>query len=101
MNDLAAVTGSRAVSAYGEHVAGDLAGDLAKSEHVLVAGAPMETRPLYTLRPFRWFDTITVLAGSVDFPTRADIVTCRNGWVVWVRWSVSFLPARCRCDVGS
>lgn len=38
ITDLVTVTGSRAASAYGEHVAGDLAGDLANRERVLVAG---------------------------------------------------------------
>ena len=38
MQDLVTVTGSRAASAYGEHVAGELAGDLANRERVLVAG---------------------------------------------------------------
>ncbi|MDK9347590.1 DNA-processing protein DprA [Propionibacterium freudenreichii] len=38
MNDLVTVTGSRAASAYGEHAAGELAGDLANRERVLVAG---------------------------------------------------------------
>lgn len=38
LNDLVTVTGSRAASAYGEHVAGELAGDLASRERVLVAG---------------------------------------------------------------
>lgn len=38
LNDLVTVTGSRAASAYGEHVAGELAGDLANRERVLVAG---------------------------------------------------------------
>ena len=28
--------------------------------------------------------------------TRAGTVTCWIGWVMWVRWSVSFLPERCR-----
>ena len=37
-NDLVTVTGSRAASAYGEHVAAELAGDLANRERVLVAG---------------------------------------------------------------
>ena len=38
LNELVTVTGSRAASAYGEHVAGELAGDLANRERVLVAG---------------------------------------------------------------
>lgn len=38
MQDLVTVTGSRAASAYGEHVAAELAGDLANDERVLVAG---------------------------------------------------------------
>ena len=34
-------------------------------------------------------------------PTQVAIVTCWSGWVLWVRWSASFLPVRCRRDIGS
>jgi len=38
LQDVVMVTGSQAASAYGEHVAAELAGDLANRDRVLVAG---------------------------------------------------------------
>ena len=69
MNDLVTVTGSRAASAYGEHVAGELAGDLANRERVLVAGGAYGVEAAVNRAVLAaGGDTIAVLTGGVDRP---------------------------------
>ncbi|WP_288832442.1 DNA-processing protein DprA [uncultured Corynebacterium sp.] len=69
LNDLVTVTGSRAASAYGEHVAGELAGDLANRERVLVAGGAYGVEAaVHRAVLAAGGDTIAVLAGGVDRP---------------------------------
>ncbi len=69
LNDLVTVTGSRAASAYGEHVAGELAGDLANRERVLVAGGAYGVEAaVHRAALAAGGDTIVVLAGGVDRP---------------------------------
>lgn len=69
MQDLVTVTGSRAASAYGEHVAGELAGDLANRERVLVAGGAFGVEAaVHRAALAAGGDTIAVLAGGVDRP---------------------------------
>lgn len=69
MNDLVTVTGSRAASAYGEHVAAELAGDLANRERVLVAGGAYGVEAaVHHAVLAAGGDTIAVLAGGVDRP---------------------------------
>lgn len=69
LNDLVTVTGSRAVSAYGEHVADELAGDLANRERVLVAGGAYGVEAaVHRAVLAAGGDTIAVLAGGVDRP---------------------------------
>ena len=69
LNDLVTVTGSRAASAYGEHVADELAGDLANCEHVLVAGGAYGVEAaVHRAVLAAGGDTIVVLAGGVDRP---------------------------------
>lgn len=69
LNDLITVTGSRAASAYGEHVAGELAGDLANRERVLVAGGAYGVEAaVHRAALAAGGDTIAVLAGGVDRP---------------------------------
>lgn len=69
MNDLVTVTGSRAASAYGEHVAADLSGDLASRERVLVAGGAYGVEAaVHRAVLAAGGDTIAVLAGGVDRP---------------------------------
>lgn len=69
LQDLVTVTGSRPASAYGEHVASELAGDLANRERVLVAGGAygVETA-VHRAVLAAGGDTIAVLAGGVDRP---------------------------------
>lgn len=69
LNDLVTVTGSRAASAYGEYVAGELAGDLANRERVLVAGGAYGVEAaVHRVALAAGGDTIAVLAGGVDRP---------------------------------
>ncbi|WP_047692632.1 DNA-processing protein DprA [Kocuria sp. ZOR0020] len=69
LSDLVTVTGSRAASAYGEHVAGELAGDLANRERVLVAGGAYGVEAaVHRAVLAAGGDTIAVLAGGVDRP---------------------------------
>ncbi|MBN6777456.1 DNA-protecting protein DprA [Pseudoclavibacter alba] len=69
LNGLVTVTGSRAASAYGEHVAGELAGDLANRERVLVAGGAYGAEAaVHRAVLAAGGDTIAVLAGGVDRP---------------------------------
>ncbi|WP_298042333.1 DNA-processing protein DprA [uncultured Citricoccus sp.] len=69
MQDLVTVTGSRAATAYGEHVAADLSGDLANHERVLVAGGAFGVEAaVYRAALAAGGDTIAVLAGGVDRP---------------------------------
>ena len=69
MQDLVTVTGSRGASAYGEHVAAELAGDLANHERVLVAGDTYEVEAAaHRAALSAGGDTIAVLAGGVDRP---------------------------------
>ena len=96
LNDLVTVTGSRAVSAYGEHVADELAGDLANRERVLVSRLPCTAR---CWRPVGTRSRCSPVAWTA--PTRAGTVTCWSGWVMWVHWSASFLPDQCRRGIGS
>ena len=67
LNDLVMVTGSRAVSAYGEHVADELAGDLTDQELVMGGVYEVETAVHHTLLA-AGDDTIGVLAGGADHP---------------------------------
>ena len=69
MSDLVTVTGSRAASAYGEHVAAELVGDLANRERVLVAGGAYGVEAaVHRAALAAGGDTIAVLAGGVDRP---------------------------------
>lgn len=69
LNDLVTVTGSGAASAYGEHVAAELAGDLANRERVLVAGGAYGVEAaVHRAALAAGGDTIAVLAGGVDRP---------------------------------
>lgn len=69
MQDLVTVTGSRAASGYGEHVAGELAGDLANRERVLVAGGAYGVAAaVHRAVLAAGGDTVAVLAGGVDRP---------------------------------
>ena len=85
MQDLVTVTGSRAASGDGEHVAGELAGDLANRERVLVAGGAYGVEA--AVRCWRRVGTRSRCSRVAwTDPTRAGIVTCWTGWVMWVRW---------------
>lgn len=67
--DLVTVTGSRAATAYGEHVAGALAGDLASSGRVIVAGGAYGIEgAAHRAALAAGGLTIAVLAGGVDRP---------------------------------
>ena len=69
MNDLVTVTDSRTASVYGEHVVGELAGDLADRERVLVAGGAYGVEAaVHCAALAAGGDTIAVLAGGVDHP---------------------------------
>lgn len=67
--DLVTVTGARAATAYGEHVAGELAGDLSRGERVVVAGGAYGVEgAAHRAALASGGDTIAVLANGVDRP---------------------------------
>lgn len=67
LTDLVTVTGARAATTYGKHVAGELAGDLAAAERVTVAGGAYGIEgAAHRAALASGGDTIAVLAGGVD-----------------------------------
>lgn len=67
--DLVTVTGARAATAYGEHVAGEIAGDLSRGERVVVAGGAYGVEgAAHRAALTSGGDTIAVLANGVDRP---------------------------------
>lgn len=69
MSDLVTVTGARASTAYGEHVAAELASGLAANERVPVAGGAYGIEgAVHRATLATGGDTIAVLAGGVDRP---------------------------------
>lgn len=69
LGDLVTITGARACTTYGEHVAGELAGNLATNEHVTVAGGAYGIEgAAHRAALASGGDTIAVLAGGVDRP---------------------------------
>ena len=67
--DLVTVTGARAATAYGEHVAGELADDLSRGERVVVAGGAYGVEgAAHRAALASGGDTIAVLANGVDRP---------------------------------
>ncbi|WP_203567172.1 DNA-processing protein DprA [Aestuariimicrobium ganziense] len=94
MSDLVTVTGARASTAYGEHIAAILAGGLAANERVTVAGGAYGIEgAVHRATLAAGGDTIAVLAGGVDRPypnghrellptpcTRAADARQRLGW---------------------
>lgn len=70
--DLVTVTGARAATSYGEHVAGTLASDLAAAERIVVAGGAYGIEgAAHRATLATGGDTIAVLANGVDraYPT--------------------------------
>lgn len=69
MEDLVTITGARASTSYGQHVAGELAADLAGNGHVVVAGGAYGIEgAAHRSALAAGGDTIAVLAGGVDRP---------------------------------
>lgn len=69
MSDLVTITGARASTAYGEHVAAELAGGLAANERVTVGGGAYGIEgAVHRATLASGGDTIIVLAGGVDRP---------------------------------
>lgn len=67
--DLVTVTGARAATSYGEHVAGTLASDLAAAERIVVAGGAYGIEgAAHRAALAIGGDTIAVLANGVDRP---------------------------------
>ncbi len=67
VDDVVTVTGSRASTSYGEHVAGELARDLANRERLLVAGSAYGIEgAVHRGALAAGGDTVAVLAGGVD-----------------------------------
>src|SRR5690606_14840105 len=76
ITDLVTITGARAATAYGEHVAGELAGDLPRGERVVVAGGAYGVEgAAHRATLASGGDTIAVLANGVDQIGRAS---CRE-----------------------
>lgn len=69
LNDLVTITGARAATSYGEHVADTLASDLASSERIVVAGGAYGIESAaHRAALASGGDTIAVLANGVDRP---------------------------------
>ncbi len=69
LNDLVTITGARASTSYGEHVAGQLASDLASAERVIVAGGAYGIEgAAHRAALASGGDTIAVMANGVDRP---------------------------------
>ena len=69
LNDLVTITGARASTSYGEHVAGQLATDLASAERVIVAGGAYGIEgAAHRAALASGGDTIAVMANGVDRP---------------------------------
>lgn len=67
--DLVTITGARAATAYGEHVAGEIAGDLSRGERTVVAGGAYGVEgAAHRAALASGGDTIAVLANGVDRP---------------------------------
>lgn len=67
--DLVTVTGARAATAYGEHVASQIAGDLSRGERVVAAGGAYGIEgAAHRAALASGGDTIAVLANGVDRP---------------------------------
>lgn len=67
--DLVTITGSKAATSYGEHVAGEFATDLARDERLIVAGGAYGIEgAAHRAALASGGDTIAVLAGGVDRP---------------------------------
>lgn len=67
--ELVTITGARAATSYGDHVAAELAGDLAREERVIVAGGAYGIEgAAHRAALASGGDTIAVLASGVDRP---------------------------------
>ena len=67
LNDLVTITGARASTSYGEHVAGQLASDLASAERIIVAGGAYGIEgAAHRAALASGGDTIAVMANGVD-----------------------------------
>ncbi|WP_413454932.1 DNA-processing protein DprA [Glutamicibacter sp. FR1] len=67
LNDLVTITGARASTSYGEHVAGQFASDLASSERIIVAGGAYGIDgAAHRAALASGGDTIAVMANGVD-----------------------------------
>ncbi len=67
LNDLVTITGARASTSYGEHVAGQLASDLASAERIVVAGGAYGIEgAAHRAALTSGGDTIAVMANGVD-----------------------------------
>ena len=79
LSDRVTITGSRASTSYGEHVAGELATGLADEERVVVSGGAygIEGAAHKSVLAASG-QTIAVLAGGLDRPTLPGTASC---WV--------------------
>ena len=69
LSDLVTITGARAATSYGEHVAGQLASDLASAERIIVAGGAYGIEgAAHRASLASGGDTIAVMANGVDRP---------------------------------
>ena len=67
VDDLVTITGARASTSYGEHVAGELASDLANAERIVVAGGAYGIEgAAHRAALASGGDTIAVMANGVD-----------------------------------
>ena len=102
LSDFVTITGARASTSYGEHVAGQLASDLASAERIIVAGVRTASKVLLIERPSRQAATRSrSWRTALIAPTRWGTVNCLSGWPTSASWSARFHRARCQRATAS
>lgn len=102
LTDRQTITGSRAATPYGEHVAGEFAVELARDGRVVVAGGAYGIEGAAPAPPLRPVGTRSPSspAASID-PTRQGIASCSTKSLAWDCWSARRHQARHRPGTGS
>jgi DNA processing protein len=102
LSDLVTITGARAATSYGEHVAAELASDLANAERIVVAGGAYGIEG--AAHRAAWHPTATRSQSwrtALIAPTRWVTVNCLSEWLTSASWSARFHQARCRRAIAS
>lgn len=102
LDDLVTITAARAATSYGEHVAAELASDLANAERIVWPAARTASKGLPIER--RWHPTATRLQSwrtALIAPTQSVTVNFLSGWLTSASWSARFHQARFRRATAS